>query len=76
MTGQYKEHTAILFDATWDRGLRFDLLRHPSVSEETSKVPEQRFHLFPPSEKSPEFQPLPPAAPPDSPDAKDGGSVH
>lgn len=70
VTGQYKEHTGMLVDVGWDHGLKFDLLRHPSANEESPKVPEQWFHLHPPSTAAP-------AAPPraSSPE-KDGSGPH
>ena len=75
VTGQYREHTGVLFDVSWDRGLKFDLLRHPGANEESPKVPEQWFHLHPPATPAAEPQPtLPPAAPPAaSKDAETGG---
>ena len=73
VTGQYKEHTGVLVDVGWDHGPKFDLLRHPSANEEPTKVPEQWFHLHPPSTATPaaESQPTPPPAPA-PPATKDG----
>ena len=76
VTGQYKEHTGILFDVGWDHGPKFDLLRHPSADEESPKVPEQWFHLHPPSTATPaaEPRPAPPLAPAGA-ATKDGEAV-
>ena len=52
-TGQYREHTGIAFGVDWDHGFRIELLKHPNLEQEAPKLPEQRFHLHPPSEKTP-----------------------
>src|SRR5262249_22652465 len=63
VTGQYKDRTGILCDLSWDHGLKFDLLRHPSPSQEPPKVPDQWFHLHPPSSPTPAAEPTPPPVP-------------
>ena len=66
VTGQYKEHTGVLVDVGWNHGPKFDLLRHPSANEPSPKVPEQWFHLHPPSTAAPgpeAPQPTPPRPP-------------
>ena len=76
LTGQYREHTGILFDVSWDRGVKFDLLRHPGANEESPKVPEQWFHLHPPA-TTPAAEPQPVPAPVPSPTApKDAEAGH
>jgi hypothetical protein len=78
VTGQYKEHTGVLVDVNWDHGPKFDLLRHPSANEPSQKVPEQWFHLHPPTTATPvQETPLPtpqPAPVPTAPkDTETGG---
>jgi hypothetical protein len=72
VTGQYKEHTGVLFDVNWDHGLKFDLLRHPSTRDETPRG-EQWFHLHPPSTATPPAEPRPAVSPAPAPtETKDG----
>jgi hypothetical protein len=66
VTGQYKEHTGVLVDVSWDHGPKFDLLRHPTPGEESPKLHEQWFHVHPPAPATPAAGPQPaaPTAPP------------
>lgn len=72
-TGQNKEHTGILFDVSWDHGFRIDLARHPNLAEEAPKLPEQRFHLHPPSEVTPPPDLRPTPSPPGPSVERQGG---
>jgi len=64
-TGQYRWHTGIAFDIGWDHGAKVELLKHPTYPEELPKLPEQRFHVHPPTESKPlpKAQPAAPADP-------------
>jgi len=78
VTGQNKEHTGILFDVGWDRGLRVELLRHPDLGLEAPKMPEQQFRVHPPSQTTAPAPvpstPPPPAAASAPADARPPGS--